>query len=88
MLTPLFQKAVASETVFSVVHSLSGRALIKEVGLSCSQLYQFAACKLQRLCVDFGGIEPRSIDAPIRSAEAHGGSPLHPQRNTVSWRSL
>ena len=34
MLVPLSQKAEASETVSPVVRSLSGRAFIKEVGLS------------------------------------------------------
>lgn len=36
-------------------------------------------CEMQRLCVDFGGIEPHSIDAPI---------PPHPQGDAVSRRSL
>ena len=65
MLIPLSQKAVASETVSPVGRNLAASALIKEVGLTCKQLYQIAIGELQRLCVDFGGIEPRSIDAPI-----------------------
>jgi hypothetical protein len=36
-------------------------------------------CESRRLCVDFGGIEPRSSDALI---------PPHPQGDAVSRRSL
>jgi hypothetical protein len=57
MLVPVFQKAKASETVSPLRRNLEVSALIKEVGLSCRQLYPKAICEFQRLCVDFAGID-------------------------------